>query len=371
MMLADMGARVIKVEDPKGGDESRRWGPPFVGPADDQLSTYFLAANRNKESVAIDLKTDDGRSYFTALVARADVLLENFRPGVLDRLGFGVEQLQALNPRLVILSITGFGHDGPEGVRAGYDQIAQGESGLMSMTGPPGEPTKVGVPIGDLLAGIYGAFGVVTALMQREQTGRGEIVRTSLLAALVATQGFQGTRWTVGHVLPTGEGNVHPSISPYGLFRAADGPVQIAIGGESAWLKLAGLLGISADDPRYLTNANRIAHRAELIRAINTALATNPAAHWLELLDAAGIPAGKVRTLDDVYAWEQTRSQGLVVEVQHPVLGTIELPGPPIRLGKNDFAGGRAQHTSPPALGEHTDSVRAWLNENPDTTQKN
>src|SRR5919107_4790836 len=181
MMLADLGARVIKVETPGTGDDTRGWGPPFVGPEDDRESTYFLSCNRNKESIALDLKSDDGRETLTRLVRHGDVLVENYRVGVLDRLGFSVERLHELNPRLVVLSITGFGHDGPEATRAGYDQIAQGEGGLMSLTGSD-HPTKVGVPIADLCAGMYGAFGVMAALHEREQTGRGRVVRTSLLA---------------------------------------------------------------------------------------------------------------------------------------------------------------------------------------------
>ncbi|MGH9250062.1 MAG: CaiB/BaiF CoA transferase family protein, partial [Acidimicrobiales bacterium] len=195
MMLADLGARVIKVETPGHGDDTRGWGPPFVGPEDDPVSTYYLSCNRNKESVTADLKTDGGRALLDGLVGRADVLLENFRPGVLDRLGFGEQRLHEINPGLVVLSISGFGYDGPEAGRAGYDQIAQGEAGLMSMTGPPGEPTRVGLPIGDLLAGMYGAFGVLAALLERSRTGRGTVVRTSLLAAIVGVHAFQGTRW--------------------------------------------------------------------------------------------------------------------------------------------------------------------------------
>src|SRR5690606_36992860 len=209
---------------------SRGWGPPFVGPPEQPVSTYFLSCNRNKESVTADLKTTDGKQFLTRLVRRADVLVENFRTGVLDRLGFGVDRLRELNPGLVILSITGFGHDGPEAGRAGYDQIAQGEAGLMSITGEAGEPTKVGVPIADLLAGMYGASGVLAALLDRERTGRGQVVRTSLLASVVGVHAFQGTRWTVAGEVPTGAGNHHASIAPYGLFRAAGGALQVAVG---------------------------------------------------------------------------------------------------------------------------------------------
>ncbi len=360
MMLADLGARVIKVESPGGGDESRSWGPPFVGPDEDPVSTYFMSCNRNKESVTADLKSEDGKEFLRRLVARADVLMENFRPGVLDRLGFSVEQLHEINPRLVILSITGFGHDGPEGGRAGYDQIAQGEAGLMSLTGPSAdEPTRVGVPIADLLSGMYGAYGVVAALHERNTTGRGRVVRASLLASIVGVHAFQGTRWTVAHEVPHAIGNHHPSIAPYGLFHTADAPIQIACGNDNQWRALSGLLGI--DDDRFASNRQRVGHRDELVEVLEAALAKDAAETWLARLDDLGIPAGKVRTLDDVYAWDQTRSQGLVVEVDHPTLGTVELPGPALRFDDNPHAGTRERHLPPPRLGEHDESVRAWL----------
>ena len=360
MMLADLGARVIKVESPSGGDESRSWGPPFVGPDDEPVSTYFMSANRNKESVTADLKSDEGRDLLTRLVQRADVLLENFRTGVLDRLGFSVQRLHELNPRLVILSISGFGHDGPEGGRAGYDQIAQGEAGLMSITGPSAdEPTRVGVPIGDLLAGMYGAYGVLAALHERATTGRGRVVRTSLLASVVGVHAFQGTRWTVAGEVPHGIGNHHPAIAPYGLFHTADAPIQIACGNDTQWRALSGLLGVG--DDRFATNRSRVGHRAALIEVLEAALAADAAETWLDRLAGLGIPAGKVRTLDDVYGWEQTLSQGLLIDVEHPVLGRVQLPGPPLRFDDNEFAGAREQHLPPPLLGEHDESVRAWL----------
>ncbi|MDN5856857.1 MAG: CoA transferase, partial [Actinomycetia bacterium] len=240
MMLGDLGARVIKVETPAGGDDTRGWGPPFLQPDGGRReSTYFLSANRNKESVALDLKSAEGRATLTELVRRADVLVENFRTGVLDRLGFPATRLQELNPRLVALSITGFGHDGPEGGRAGYDQIAQGEAGLMSVTGSgPQDAQRVGIPIADLLAGMFGAYGVLAALHERTRTGKGQIVRTSLLAAVVGVHGFQGTAWTVAGEIGRARGNHHPSISPYGLFRCHNGAVQIACGSEGLWQRL-------------------------------------------------------------------------------------------------------------------------------------
>jgi crotonobetainyl-CoA:carnitine CoA-transferase CaiB-like acyl-CoA transferase len=363
MMLGDMGARVIKVESP-GGDDTRGWGPPFVGEGEDRESTYFMAANRNKESVTLDLKTEEDREVLAGLVRRADVLMENFRVGVLDRLGFGVQRLHELNPGLVVLSITGFGHDGPEAKRPGYDQIAQGEGGLMSITGSdPEQPVKVGVPIADLLAGMNGAFGVLAALHERTRTGRGRVVRTSLLASVVGVHAFQGTRWTVAREVPGMSGAHHPSISPYGLFHTATSPVQVACGSETLWRAFATAIGLDAEDPRFATNGDRVGQRNDLTAEIEKAFATQPAEHWLALLAEAGVPSGKVRTIDDVYAWEQTRSQGLLLEVEHPSQGRLELPGSPLRFDDNAWSSGRPTHLAPPTLGQHNESVRAWLEE--------
>jgi crotonobetainyl-CoA:carnitine CoA-transferase CaiB-like acyl-CoA transferase len=364
MMLGDLGARVIKIETPGGGDDSRGWGPPFVGPEDDPISTYFLSCNRNKESVTADLKSDEGRDLLARLVRHSDVLIENFRPGVLDRLGFPVERLHEVNPRLVVLSISGFGHDGPQGGRAGYDQIAQGEAGLMSLTGlAPDQPQRVGVPIGDLLAGMYGAYGVVAALHERHRTGRGRVVRTSLLAAIVGVHAFQGTRYTVAHEVPKAQGNHHPSICPYGLFTCRDGMLQLACGSESLWVRLCTAFGLDPATKGMASNRERVENRDSVIAALNGAFADVPLAEMLRRLDVAGVPAGEVRTIDRVYEWDQTRSQGLVLDIDHPVLGHIEIPGPPLRFDDNTYAGGRAEHSAPPVLGQHNATVRAWLDE--------
>jgi len=358
MMLGDLGARVIKVETPAGGDDSRGWGPPFV----EGESTYFLSANRNKESVTADLKSDEGKEFLTKLVRKADILLENFRPGVLDRLGFSVERLHELNPGLIVLSITGFGHDGPEGGRAGYDQIAQGEGGLMSVTGEA-EPTKVGVPIADLLAGMYGAYGALAALHERSVTGKGRVVRTSLLAAMVGVHAFHGTKWTVAGQVPGRIGNHHAQIAPYGMFRTADDSVQVAVGSEGQWRTFAPIVGLDPADPRFATNAERVGNRDELIAAIEAAFASAPADQWLERLAEQGIPAGKVRDIQQVYEWDQTLSQGLLIDVEHPTLGNIQLPGPPLRFDNQPYAGARETNLAPPRLGEHNESVREWLAE--------
>lgn len=362
MMLGDMGARVIKVESATG-DDTRAWGPPWAGdpgPDDPRDSTYFMSANRNKESIVLDLKDEADTEVLAALVARADVLLENFRHGTLDRLGFPEERLHELNPGLVIGRITGFGHDGPEASRAGYDQIAQGEGGLMSLTGTE-EPTKVGVPIADLLAGMNLAYGVAAALLERHRTGLGRTVRTSLLASVVGVHAFQGTRWTMAGDVPGLSGSHHPAIAPYGLFRTATSPVQVAVGSEGLWRRFATALDLDAQEEDFATNGDRVAHREALIERIEAIFATQPAQHWLDLLLGAGVPAGKVRSLDDVYEWEQTRSQGLVLEVEHPEFGSLELPGSALRLDDQSWSGGRRQHLPPPLLDQHGSEIRAWL----------
>lgn len=363
MMLGDLGARVIKVEAPGTGDDTRSWGPPFVGPDDERISTYYLSANRNKESVALDLKDEHDKDLLLRLVDRADVLVENFRTGVLERLGLGIAELQARNPRLVVLSITGFGHDGPEGGRAGYDQIAQGEAGLMSLTGSgPDDPQRVGTPIADLLSGMYGAYGVLAALHERATTGVGTVVRTSLLAAVVGVHAFQGTRWTVAGEVGRAQGNHHPSIAPYGLFRCRDGSVQIALGSEGLWRKFCAGFGLDPAAEGLATNPERVAVRERVIEVVGAAFADWDAEPLLARLAEIGIPAGKVRTLDEVYGWDQVASQGLLLDVEHPVLGQVTLPGPPLRFFD---AGGdevtRRDHVAPPRLDEHGRTVREWL----------
>ena len=364
MMLGDIGARVIKVESP-GGDDTRGWGPPFVGGAEGTVhSTYFLSCNQSKESVTLDLETESGARNLRRFVTQFDVLMENFRTGVLDRLGFSTEELQRINPRLAILSITGFGHDGPEGGRAGYDQIAQGEAGLVSITGPSlDEPTKVGVPIGDLFAGMYGAFGVVSTLVERSATGHGTIFRTSLLAAIVGVHGFQGTCVTVAGEVPVSLGNHHQSIAPYGLFRAADASVQVAVGSELLRAKFAPIVGLDPIEDYFATNSQRVQQRDKLIKIVEDTFELESAEHWLTKLVEAEVSAGKVRPLDDVYLREQTKSQGLLIDVEHPVLEKLSLPGPPLSFNDNKFAGARGEHRTPPTLGQHNASVVAWLDD--------
>jgi crotonobetainyl-CoA:carnitine CoA-transferase CaiB-like acyl-CoA transferase len=328
-------------------------------------STYFLSANRNKRSIALDLKTDDGRQSLEDLVRRADVLLENFRTGVLDRLGFSPERLAQINPRLVVLSISGFGHDGPEGGRSGYDQIAQGEAGLMSFTGSgPDDVQRVGVPIADLLAGMYGAFGVLAALRERDRTGHGKVVRTSLLASVVGVHAFQGTKWTVAGEIGQAQGNHHPSICPYGLFPTADGAVQISVGSEGLWHRFCDGFAIDPDLEGMATNSQRVDRRGDVIELVSTIFRAYETEPLLKLLDQIGVPAGQVRNVQEVYEWEQTKSQGLLVDVEHATLGTVTLPGPPLRFFESDGTEvTETHHLAPPLLGGDEDLIRTWLKE--------
>jgi formyl-CoA transferase len=368
MLLGDLGAQVIKVEAPGTGDDTRMWGPPFMQPAVGEVeSTYFLSCNRNKESISLDLKTPPDVATLSELIRRSDVLIENFRTGVLDRLGFSADRLAELNPKLVTLSISGFGHDGPEALRPGYDQIAQGEAGLMSLTGPdPDHPQRVGVPIGDLTAGIYGAYGVLAALRERDRTGRGQVVRTSLLAALVGVHAFQGTAWTVAGHVGRAQGNRHPSIAPYGAFRCADGLVQIACGNQTMWRRLCDEFGLDPDDPDYATNLNRLHNIDTLTEELERRFADLDRDAVLAQLTVAGIPAGRIRGIDEVYEWEQTRSQRLTINVEHATLGRLTLPGMAVRTFDMSATGElsestRLEHDAPPLLDANGPAIRAWL----------
>ncbi len=352
LMLADAGADVIKVEHPDGGDDARGWGPPFLTGDGESVSTYFLSVNRNKRSVVLDLGEADDLARLHDLLVDADVLVENFRPGVMGRLGLGPEALAARYPRLVVLSITGFGEGGPDGHRPGFDQILQGEAGLMSLTGPVGgPPLRMGVPITDILSGMFGAFGVTAALHERTTSGRGQRITTSLLAAAVAVHTFQGTRWTLAGEVPAPTGNQHPTITPYGAFRCRDGWIVLAVGSEGLWRRFAPLVGIDPEEDGLRTNRERHAAAEALGVRIEAALATADAADWMERLEAAGVPAGRIRSLDEVYAWEQVQHLGLVDEVLHPVLGPLRLPGPPVAWDRS----GRPTVTPPPLLGADQD----------------
>jgi len=353
MMMADAGAEVIKVEPPTG-DDSRGW-LPFVDRNGHRESAYYMSANRNKRSVVLDLKSADGGDRLRWLASQADVLVENYRPGVLDRLGLGLDDLRAANPRLVTLSITGFGKGGPDGNRPGFDQIVQAEGGLMTLTGHPGgSPQRVGIPIADILAGMFGAFGVMTALQSRERTGRGQHVETSLLAAVVGVHVFHGVGWLSAGVEPVLTGNRHPSIAPYGVFSCADADIAIAVASNPLWRKFASIMGLDPDRPDIATNTDRVAHAEALQKEIDALLAERNADEVLAALDAAGVPAGRIRTIPEVYDWEQVR-ESMVLNLPHPTLGDLEVPGSPVHLSEHT----EPRREAPPALGVDQNDVFA------------
>ena len=356
MMLADLGADVIKIEQPGTGDDTRLWGPPFIG----EESAYFLAINRNKRSVVLDLKTDGGRAALWRLIERADVLVENFSPGTADRLGIGYDAVRVPRPAIVYASISGFGQGGSSRSRTAYDLILQGMSGMMSITGQPdGPPTKVGIPIADIAAGMFAAFAVAAALVGRERTGTGEYIDTSLLGGQVALLTYQaGIYFTTGQV-PTRLGNAHPIIAPYDTFPTADGYVNIAVGNDNLWRRFCAGIGLEAhvDDPRFTTNAGRITHLPALRALIIEALASLSSAEVVARLDAQAVPCGPIHDLAEVFADPRTLEQGLRQEVDHPTLGSVTLTGFPYHLRSAPLS----IRAAPPLLGQHTAEVLTEL----------
>ncbi len=352
MMLADMGARVIKIERPGRGDDTRAWGPPFVNGE----SAYFLSVNRNKESVTLDFKMPDGRRVLDALIARADVLVENFRPGTLARLGLGFDAVHERHPRLVYASVSGFGQTGPRRQEPGYDAVVQAEGGLMSITGSADGPGyRLGVAIADITAGMFAAYGVAVAVLAREGTGRGQLVDVGLFDSVAALLTYQaGIHFATGAV-PQRLGNRHPTIAPYETFAAADGEFVLAVGNDALWLKFCAVAGLSdlAADPRFATNRSRVTAHDELRPLLERALRTRPRHAWIEELTAAGVPCGAVRDLDQVLSDPQLAARDMVVELEHPVAGAIRVLGVPVKLSES--AG--AVRTPPPSLGQHTDHV--------------
>ena len=352
MMLADMGARVIKVERPGGGDDTRAWGPPFQSGE----SAYFLSVNRNKESVTLDLKHPDGRRVLDALIDRADVLAENFRPGALDRMGLGYADLSRRRSDLVYCSISGFGQSGPRRREPGYDAVMQGEGGLMSITGAEDGPAyRLGVAIVDVVSGMFAAYGVAVALLARERTGRGQLVDVGMLDAAAAVLTYQAGSYFATGRAPGRLGNRHPSIAPYESLEAADGELVVAAGNDQLWRALCGVLGLDAlaDDPRFRTNADRVAARGALRPLLVERLRTRPVADWLTQLKAAGVPCGGVRDLEQVFSDPQIVERAMVVALDHPIAGAIRQLGVPVKLSGTPGA----VRTPPPALGQHTDAV--------------
>jgi formyl-CoA transferase len=363
MMLGDLGADVIKVERPGRGDDSRSWGPPFVGdpygpyPGE---SAYFMAANRNKRSITVNLKSPEGLEIVHRLARISDVLVENFRTGVLDRTGLGYEELRGLNPRLVYCSISGYGRTGPYAERPGYDFIIQAEGGMMGITGPEeGPPYRVGVPIVDIAAGMCAATAVLAALHARTRTGEGQLVDVSLLNTQVALLTNVGSNYLVGGAEPRRLGNAHPNIAPYEAFRARDRWFAMAAANERQWGFLCDVIGQPdlKDDPRFATNSARVSNRAELLAVLNDLFATRDADEWLSALREAGLPCGPINTVQDVFNHPQVQARNLAVETHHPTAGQVRLTGFPYVLSQTPAE----IQQPPPLLGQHTEEVLTEL----------
>jgi len=358
-LLADLGAEVIKIERPGAGDDTRHWGPPWHGEGDKRVAAYFLSCNRGKKSAAIDFARPEGAALIRKLAAEADVVIENFKVGGLDKFGLDAGSLRSANPRLVYASITGFGQDGPYADRAGYDYIVQGMGGLMSITGlpdgvPGGGPMRVGVAVVDLFTGLYTCVAILAALYRREKSGEGTYIDMALFDTQLAMLANQASNALISGKDPPRQGNTHPNIVPYQPFDAADQPIIIAVGNERQFARLAEMCGHPewASDERFASNEARVANRDEMVRLVGEAIARKPAAEWLKQLDGAGIPAGPINSVSQALADVQAQHRQMV-----RTIAGVPLVGSPVRLD-----GDRADSDlPPPSLGEHTGDVLAQL----------
>ncbi|WP_296234641.1 CaiB/BaiF CoA transferase family protein [uncultured Pseudomonas sp.] len=362
-ILGDLGAEVIKVERPGSGDDTRHWGPPYLKDAegnDSREAAYFQSANRNKQSLTLDFTQSEGQRVVRELVAQCDVLLENFKVGGLAAYGLDYESLKVINPRLIYCSITGFGQTGPYAKRAGYDFMIQGLGGLMSLTGRPEDeegagPMKVGVALTDILTGLYATVGVLAALNQREQSGIGQHIDVALLDVQVACLANQAMNYLTTGVSPRRLGNAHPNIVPYQDFPSADGNFILAVGNDGQFRKFCEVAGIAnlADDPRFVTNKARVAHRAELIPLLRQATVFKTTAQWIELLEKAGVPCGPINDLQQVFADPQVQARGLRLDLPNALGSRTPQVASPLRLSVTPVA----YRSAPPLLGQHTDSL--------------
>ncbi|GAC1383057.1 MAG: CaiB/BaiF CoA-transferase family protein [Pseudarthrobacter sp.] len=356
MTLADLGADVIKIEQPGTGDDTRQWGPPFQG----DEAAYFLAVNRNKRSLAVDLKSPEGLKIVQELARRADVVVENFRPGTAARLGLGYEDLSRENRGLVYASISGYGQTGPEADRAGYDAIAQARSGIMSVTGEAdGPPVRVGVSSADLVAGMWATIGILAAIHEKQRTGAGQWVDISLLDGSVSWLTYVSSGYFASGDIPKRYGSAHPTIAPYQAFATADGFVMVAVGNDGLWRKYAAAVGRSdlAADERFATNPSRVAQRETLIPLLEDIMRGRTTADWVTTLDAAGVPVGPIQTVDQALRDPQVLARDMVSELMHPTAGPMKVVGCPVRLTRTP----PSVRTAPPVLGQDTDEVLAGL----------
>ena len=356
LMLADHGAEVIKVEQPGTGDETRGWAPPEIN----GVSAYYLSINRNKRSITLDLKHPDGKRALERLIERADVVVENFSPGTLARLGFSKERVHALNPRAVFCQISGFGQDGPGRAWAAYDLIVQGMGGIMSLTGEPGgDPVMIGVPQADMVSGMFAAFAIVAALHARERTGVGQTIDATMIGGQVALLSRQAARYFADGTVPKPEGNVHASIVPYQTFRAADGFVNVCCGNSSLFERLCHALDLDdlAEDERFVDNGRRVANRAVLIPILEKRIGGLTKDDMVKRLREANVPVGPINDLADVFDDPTVRHLGLIAEVDHPTAGRVRAPGIPVRMDGTP----PSVRMHPPLLGEHTDEILAEI----------
>jgi crotonobetainyl-CoA:carnitine CoA-transferase CaiB-like acyl-CoA transferase len=349
MLLADMGARVIKIEQPGKGDDTRQWGPPFL----EGESAYFLSINRNKESLTLDFKKPEGRAILDRLLATSDILIENFRPGTVAKLGLDYASVAAAHPRLVYCSISGFGQTGPRRNEPGYDAVMQAEGGLMSITGAAnGPPYRLGVAIADIVTGMFAAQGIAFALFARERTGRGQFVDIAMLDSVTALLSYQAAIYFATGSAPGRMGNRHPTIVPYETFAAADGEFVIAVGNDDQWRKFCGAAGLELEE-RYATNRQRVTQYAELKPKIADRLREHPRQHWIDRFGQAGIPCGSVRDLHEVFSDPQLAARDMVATLDHATIGALRLLGVPVKLSDTPAA----VRSAPPTLGQHTDAV--------------
>jgi len=360
MLLADLGAEVIKIENPRGGDDSRRMAPPYY----DGESAAFMAINRNKYGVAIDIRTPPGKQLLWRFIETADVLVENFRPGTMARLGFGFEEVHASYPKLVYCSISGFGQTGPYRERGGFDLVAQAMSGILSITGSPEELAKVGVPISDLNAGLYASHAILAALLSRIRTGEGQYIETSLLEAALAYTIWESNEYWATGTAPRGLGTAHRLAAPYQVFATASGWIAIGAANQRNWEQLVRALDRPdlLHNAKFATNADRMSHREELVETVTATLKKRTTEEWLPVFDEAGVPCGPVLTLDEVYLHPQVQARAMDIEVQHPIAGRIHAIGFPVKY--SDTPG--HIYRPAPVLGQHTFAMLESLGYSPE-----
>ena len=356
MILADLGARVIKVEQPGKGDDTRHWGPPFLG----KESAYFLSINRNKESITLDFKPQEGRQILERLIEKADVFVENFRPGTIDRHGFGWDAMHARFPRLVYASISGYGQTGPRRDEAGYDAVMQAEGGLMSVTGDPDRPGyRLGVAITDMVSGLYCAQGITAALLARERSGQGQRVDIGMLDSTAALLTYQAANWFATSKVPPRQGNRHATIAPYETFTTSDGDIVVAVGNDATWQKFCPAIGLPdlAQDPRFTTNKDRMEHYEAMRPPIDAIFRTRTTGEWARILNEAGVANGEVRNIGQMLTDPQLEARDMIKTLMHPTVGATRVIGAPIKFSENESS----VRTPPPVLGQHTDDILGEL----------